>query len=77
VPADFMGAVVGIISSKSGQIQSTNDKGNAKIIDAFVPLRRLFGFTGELRGQTQGRAVPSVIFSHYDTCPLSPEEIKK
>ena len=75
-PIDFMGAVVGLISSKSGQIQATNDKGNAKIIEAFVPLRKLFGFTNELRGQTQGRAVPSVRFSHYDYCPLSPEEIK-
>jgi elongation factor G len=76
-PIDFMGSVVGIISSRSGQIQATSDKGNAKIIDAFMPLRRLFGFTTELRGQTQGRAVPSVRFSHYDPCPLTPEDIKK
>jgi elongation factor G len=77
VPADFMGAAVGIISSRSGQIQMSTDRGNAKVIDAFMPLRKLFGFTMDLRGQTQGRAVPSVRFSHYDRCPLSPSEIKE
>lgn len=76
-PSEFMGAAVGAISARSGQIQSTADKGNAKVIDAFVPLRRLFGFTTELRGSTQGRAVPSVRFSHYDTCPLKVGEIKE
>ena len=76
-PADFMGAVVGTISSRNGQIQLTSDRGNAKVIDAFVPLRRLFGFTTELRGQTQGRAVPSVRFSHYEICNLKPSELEK
>jgi elongation factor G len=76
-PADFMGAVVGTISARNGQIQLTSDRGNAKVIDAFMPLRRLFGFTTELRGQTQGRAVPSVRFSHYDISSLKPEDIKE
>lgn len=76
-PNDFMGAVVGTISGRSGQIQLTSDRGNAKVIDAFMPLRRLFGFTTELRGQTQGRAVPSVRFSHYDVCPLKASELDK
>lgn len=74
-PSEFTGAVIGTISSRSGQIQSQSDKGNAKVIEAFVPLRRLFGFTTELRGQTQGRAVPSVRFSHYEICPLKPSEL--
>lgn len=74
-PSEFMGAVVGTISGRSGQIQLTSDRGNAKVIDAFMPLRRLFGFTTELRGQTQGRAVPSVRFSHYDVCPLKASEL--
>ncbi len=76
-PAEFTGAVIGTISSRSGQIQTQSEKGNAKIIEAFMPLRRLFGFTTELRGQTQGRAVPSVRFSHYEICPLKPSELKE
>lgn len=76
-PADFTGAVIGIISARSGQIQTQSEKGNAKVIESFIPLRRLFGFTTDLRGQTQGRAVPSVRFSHYDVCPLKPSELDK
>jgi len=76
-PTEFTGAVIGTISSRSGQIQTQTDKGNARVVEAFVPLRKLFGFTTELRGQTQGRAVPSVRFSHYDVCPLKPSELKE
>jgi elongation factor G len=76
-PRDFMGDVIGTVSARSGQIKNTLDSGNAKVIEADMPLRRLFGFTTELRGQTQGRAVPSVRFSHYDFCPLKPSEIDK
>jgi elongation factor G len=76
-PRDFMGDVIGIISSRSGQIKNTLDSGNAKVIEADMPLRKLFGFTNDLRGQTQGRAVPSVRFSHYDFCNLKPAELDK
>lgn len=76
-PADFMGDVIGIISSRSGQIKNTSDIGNAKVIEADMPLRKLFGFTNDLRGQTQGRAVPSVRFSHYDYCNVNPADLDK
>jgi elongation factor G len=76
-PTEFTGAVIGTISSRSGQIQTQTDKGNARVVEAFIPLRRLFGFTTELRGQTQGRAVPSVRFSHYEVCPLKAAELKE
>lgn len=76
-PTEFTGAVIGTISSRSGQIQTQTDKGNARVVEAFIPLRRLFGFTTELRGQTQGRAVPSVRFSHYEVCPLKASELKE
>ncbi|CAB4196865.1 FusA Translation elongation factors (GTPases) [uncultured Caudovirales phage] len=76
-PREFMGDVIGIISARSGQIKNTFDSGNAKIIEADMPLRRLFGFTTDLRGNTQGRAVPSVMFSHYDLCSLKPSELDK
>lgn len=76
-PSEFMGATVGAISARNGQIQTSSDKGNAKVIEAFMPLRKLFGFTTDLRGQTQGRAVPSVRFSHYAECSLKPSELDK
>lgn len=75
-PDQFMGSVIGVISGRSGQVKNTSFRGNARIIEADMPLRRLFGFTGELRGETQGRAVPSVRFSHYEVCPLKHTELK-
>lgn len=75
-PDQFMGSVIGVISGRSGQVKNTSFRGNARIIEADMPLRRLFGFTGELRGETQGRAVPSVRFSHYEICPLKHTELK-
>ena len=76
-PSDFMGAVIGVISTRSGQVSATHDQGNAKVIEAKMPLRRLFGFTNDLRGQTQGRAVPSVCFSHYDVCQLKLSDLDR
>lgn len=75
-PEQFMGAVIGVISARSGQVKSTSFRGNARVIEAIMPLRRLFNLTSELRGETQGRAVPSVQFSHYEFCSLKPSELK-
>lgn len=75
-PEQFMGAVIGVISSRSGQIKNTSIRGNARVVEAAMPLRRLFSLTGELRGETQGRAVPSVRFSRYEICSLKPSELK-
>jgi elongation factor G len=76
-PEQFMGDVIGVLSARSGQVTNTLTRGNARVVQANVPLRNLFGVTGDLRGRTQGRAVPVMVFSHYDICPLPPEALDK
>ena len=76
-PEDYMGDVIGVLSARAGQITNTLTRGNARVIQANVPLRNLFGVTTDLRGRTQGRAVPVMVFSHYDYCSLKPSELDK
>jgi elongation factor G len=76
-PELYMGDVIGVLSARSGQVTNTLTRGNARVIQANVPLRNLFGVTTDLRGRTQGRAVPSMVFSHYDYCSLKPSELDK
>ncbi len=68
-PEDFMGTVVGDLNAKRGQIQEMNDRGGAKVVDAFVPLAEMFGYATSLRSITQGRASYSMEFNHYDVVP--------
>ena len=68
-PEDFMGDVMGNISSKRGNIEEQSDRGMAKVIRAKVPLSELFGYATELRSMTQGRASYSMEFSHYTKAP--------
>ncbi len=68
-PEDFFGDVMGDLSGKRGQIESTSDRGNAKIIDAKVPLSEMFGYATTIRGMTQGRASFTMEFSHYEEVP--------
>jgi len=78
-PEDFMGTVVGDLNSKRAQIQEMNDRGNMKVVDAFVPLAEMFGYATELRSITQGRASYSMEFDHYEDVPrnVSEEIIEK
>lgn len=76
-PEEYMGDVIGVLSARAGQITNTLARGNARVVQANVPLRSLFGVTTDLRGRTQGRAVPSMVFSHYDYCSLKPSELDK
>lgn len=76
-PEQYMGEVIGCLSARAGQVTNTLSRGNARVVQANVPLRNLFGVTTDLRGRTQGRASPVMVFSHYDICPLSPAEIDK
>lgn len=76
-PEQYMGDVIGVLSARAGQVTNTLNRGNARVVQANVPLRNLFGVTTDLRGRTQGRAVPSMVFSHYDYCPLKPSEIDR
>jgi elongation factor G len=76
-PEQYMGEVIGCLSARAGQVTNTLSRGNARVIQANVPLRNLFGVTTDLRGRTQGRATPSMVFSHYDYCALKPSELDK
>jgi len=70
-PEEFMGDVIGNLSSKRGKIESTEQKGNARIILGKVPLAEMFGYATELRGMTQGRASFVMEPSHYEEVPAN------
>ena len=76
-PEDFMGDVIGDLNSRRGQIQGTDSRGNAQVIEAQVPLANMFGYVNQLRSMSQGRAQYSMQFSHYEEVPTNvAEEIK-
>ena len=76
-PEDFMGDVIGDLNSRRGQIQGTDSRGNAQVIEAMVPLANMFGYVNQLRSMSQGRAQYSMQFSHYEEVPSNvAEEIK-
>ena len=77
-PEEFMGDVIGDLNSRRGQIQGTDSRGNAQVIEAFVPLANMFGYVNELRSFSQGRAQYSMQFSHYDEVPANvAQEVKE
>ena len=77
-PEEFMGDVIGDLNSRRGQIQGTDSRGNAQVVDAFVPLANMFGYVNELRSFSQGRAQYTMQFSHYDEVPSNvAQEIKE
>ena len=73
-PEEHMGDVVGDLNSKRGQIQEMVDRGNAKVIKSIVPLSSMFGYVGNLRSMTSGRASYSMEFSHYAEVPKNVEQ---
>ena len=70
-PEEYLGDVIGDINSRRGQIQGTDSRGNAQVVEAMVPLANMFGYVNELRSFTQGRAQYSMQFSHYDEVPAN------
>ena len=70
-PEDYLGDVIGGLTSRRGQIQGTDSRGNAHAVEAFVPLANMFGYVNELRSFTQGRAQYTMQFSHYEEVPTS------
>ncbi len=68
-PGEFMGDVIGDLSARRGKINGMNERGNAKVIDAEVPLAMMFGYSTDLRSRTQGRAMYTMQFSHYAAPP--------
>ena len=74
VPEEYMGDVIGDISSRRGRIESTDDVSGSKLITGFVPLSEMFGYATSLRSKTQGRGAYSMFFSDYEQVPKSVEE---
>ncbi len=74
VPKDYMGDVMGNLSSRRGQIQSQEDRGGTQIIQARVPLSEMFGYATDLRSRTQGRATYSMHFDRYEPAPQNVSE---
>jgi elongation factor G len=68
-PEEYMGDVIGDLNSRRGQINGMEDRGNAKVINAFVPLGNMFGYVNTLRSMSQGRAQYTMLFNHYDPVP--------
>ena len=68
-PEDFMGGVIGDLNSRRGQVQGTDQRGNAQVITAMVPLANMFGYVNTLRSMSQGRASYSMQFDHYEDVP--------
>lgn len=74
VPEDFMGDVIGDISKRRGQVNGMNERSGNKIVDAFVPLSEMFGYSTDLRSMTQGRATYAMEFDHYEEVPKNIEK---
>jgi elongation factor G len=78
-PEEYLGSVIGDLNGRRGQIQGQDVRGNAIVINAFVPLANMFGYVNNLRGMSQGRAQFTMQFDHYETVPqvVAEEVIKK
>jgi len=74
VPDAYMGDILGDLSSRRGKIGGMTQRGEAQVVDASVPLSEMFGYSTKLRSQSQGRAVYSMEFSHYEEVPKSKAE---
>ncbi|EST30396.1 elongation factor G [Streptomycetaceae bacterium MP113-05] len=73
-PEDYMGDVIGDINSRRGQIQAMEERGNAKLVKGLVPLSEMFGYVGDLRSKTSGRAAYSMQFDSYGEVPKNVAE---
>jgi len=78
-PEDYMGDVIGDLNSRRGQIQAMEERSGARVVNALVPLSEMFGYVGDLRSRTQGRASYSMQFDSYAEVPrnVAEEIIKK
>ncbi len=68
-PEDYMGDVIGDLNSRRGQVSGMDQRGNARVIAAMVPLANMFGYVNDLRSMSQGRAQFSMVFDHYEQVP--------
>ncbi|CAM3241988.1 elongation factor G [Filibacter tadaridae] len=78
IPEEYMGDIMGDITSRRGRVEGMEARGNAQSVSAMVPLAQMFGYATALRSNTQGRGVFSMVFDHYEEVPKSiAEEIIK
>ena len=75
VPEQYVGEILADLNARGGRIEGTSVRGEERIVDATVPLGRMFGYVTALRSLSQGRAVYSTQFSHY--AEVSPEKMEK
>ncbi len=68
-PEEYMGDIIGDLNSRRGLVNGMDQRGNARVIDAFVPLANMFGYVNTLRSLSQGRAQFTMIFDHYSEVP--------
>jgi elongation factor G len=73
-PDDYMGEVIGDLNSRRGRMEGTDQRGNATVIRAQVPLASMFGYVTDLRSKTQGRATSTMQFHSYQQVPASIEK---
>jgi elongation factor G len=69
-PEEYMGDVIGDLNRRRGQVQGMEQRGNAQVVSAYVPLAEMFGYATDLRSNTQGRATYTMQFERYDEVPM-------
>jgi len=70
-PGDYLGDVIGDLSSRRGKVGGMTQRGEAQVVNAHVPLAEMFGYSTSLRSMSQGRAVYTMEFHQYDEVPKS------
>jgi len=73
-PEDYMGDIIGDLNSRRGQVGGMDQRGNARVIDAQVPLANMFGYVNTLRSMSQGRAQYTMVFDKYAEVPNNVSE---
>jgi elongation factor G len=77
-PEEYPGSIIGDLTSRRGQVQGQETRGNAIVINSFVPLANMFGYINNLRSMSSGRAVFTMLFDHYEPVPQNiSDEIQK
>ena len=74
VPEEYLGDVMGHISARRGNIEGSEARGNAQIVNGSIPLSEMFGYATTLRSATQGRGTFTMTFDHYEAVPKSVQE---
>jgi len=71
IPEEYMGDIMGDVTSRRGRVDGMESRGNAQLVNAYVPLAEMFGYATALRSNTQGRGTYTMFFDHYEEVPKS------